>query len=728
MRTHPLAALSLSVLLLACQGEIGPVGPAGSDGSGGPTGSTGPTGPTGPTGSTGPDGITPWLTAPAVGIEIAELSVSGTAATVTFTLDDQPGSGGAPLDLSGRLTEGAVAVDFTLAQQGTGADGQPGPFAPYTTQDVGGALQAWPEADPAGFETLDVRQGRYRYTFAAPLTGFDPARTQVVVAVARRVAQGAARLDRASAAVRPDGGAVVPRVVVEDARCATCHGAVTAHEGRYVETGQCLTCHAPGTSDPDSGAALDFRVMVHKIHRGGDLPSVVAGGAYGIVSGGVTRDWSTVRFPQSIERCDACHGGGQGDAWARRPAVVTCTACHDLTSFEDPAPVGTVRHAYGVTAATDCTACHGATSGVSPVVASHVDPSFDLSHSLELTIDPVAAAAPGTAATFTFRVRLDGQPRDILTSPLASIRATLAGPNGDFTSSWTFGTSTNPFAQATVQGSGATGTLAAVDQAAGVFSYTFPATIVVPFSATGSFTVGVEASLNATTPRFAAVSPTRAFAVTDAAAVPRRAVIDPAKCNACHLDLTFHGGRRGATYCLMCHGPENANADRISRFEGSTALAESVDFRVMIHKIHAGGMLTQPYVLGASPAPTVSNPAGTQVPFNGTRFPRPRSECAACHLAGTWALPSAGRVGSILQELACSEDPFLDADQYCTNPSWSVTRTVRLPPETAACTSCHDAPATAAHAETNTTLLGAEACAACHGVGSAFDAEAVHLR
>jgi len=726
MRTIGLAFV---VALAACEGPAGPVGPVGPGGEDGLPGVGGDVGPIGPGGDPGQDGIIPWFTAPDIDVEVTALTVSATTATVSFTLDDRPGSGGVAIDRAGRLTQGAVTVSFVLGQLAVDGAGVPGAYTAYTTRVVGGATQATTESIEAGFTTVDVTAGTYRYTFAAPLTGFDAARTQTVIAVASRAADGVARFDRAVFSARPDGGAVQARAVIDGANCASCHGGFAAHGGRYDAVNQCVVCHTAQTTDPDSGNTVDFKVMVHKIHRGADLPSTAAGRPYQIIGfGGSVHDFSTVAYPQSIERCDSCHGGAQGDHWKTEPTVAACTSCHDDIVFTPPTLPGQVQHGYQVDATAPCAVCHTPTTGVAPIVGSHLDASFDTSHALAVTIDPMTTVAPGTAPSFTFRVTLDGAPRDILATPLGQLRATLAGPNRDYTTSWTVGTTTNPFAQATIQGSGATGTLVAVNAAGGVFTYTFPATIVVPAGATGSFTVGLEASLNAAAPRFAAVSPTRAFAVTDAVATPRRTIIDPAKCNGCHYDLTFHGGgRRGAAYCVMCHNPQNANNDRIARFEGSTVLAESVDFRVMIHKIHAGEELSQPYVLGGNPLPDADHPAGTQTNFAEVRYPRSRAECTACHLPGTYTLPaSVGRAPSILQELTCTEAPSADIDNYCTSPFWNVSQTFALPPETSVCTSCHDQPYVAVHAQTNTTMFGAEACATCHGPGSTYDVAVVH--
>ena len=95
-------------------------------------------------------------------------------------------------------------------------------------------------------------------------------------------------------------------------------GAVDGHGGRWTSTDQCILCHQPQSSDPYTGNTLDFKVMVHKLHNGSSLPSVVAGTPYQIIGYMQSvNDFSTVVFPQNIQRCAACHAGAK--AIAGRP-------------------------------------------------------------------------------------------------------------------------------------------------------------------------------------------------------------------------------------------------------------------------------------------------------------------------------------------------------------------------------------------------------------------------
>jgi OmcA/MtrC family decaheme c-type cytochrome len=246
----------------------------------------------------------------------------------------------------------------------------------------------------------------------------------------------------------------------------------------------------------------------------------------------------------------------------------------------------------------------------------------------------------------------------------------------------------------------------------------------MPVDATGSYDFGLEGNITVNNVRFPAKGPVVAAGVTDAQPVARRVIVEDAACNRCHNDLQGHGGnRRGLRACTQCHNAENVNDERIARFEGSVVDVQSVDLKVMIHKIHRGEGLTQEYVLGGNPTPNADNPAGTPVNFGETRYPGHIQACTTCHNEGTFQLPLANARPTRREILTCTEDPAADTNSLC------ATRAVEaryIPPETAVCTSCHDTPEVAAHAAVMTTGLGNESCATCHGPGSAFDPAVVH--
>lgn len=733
-----------------CEGPVGPTGPGGAagqigaagsdgrngtDGAKGADGKSGADGKNGTDGPAGPGGRNVYLTAPGLHVELLDATLADGVAGVTFKLTD---GSGAALDRTGRYTEGAVSLHWVLAWLRTDAQGAPGEYSAYTTRtetSLDGATTATQAtydtgADGKGgvYADVDALNGVYRYTFAAPVHPTNPGNTHTVGVFGSRPTAAGLQVANALYHFVPAGGAVTARRdIVATATCNGCHNTLALHGGERREVGLCILCHTDQSTDADTGNTVDFRVMIHKIHRGKNLPSVKAGERYHLV--GYQKkdsDFSTVAFPQDVGRCAVCHKDtAQADVWKGSPTRALCSTCHDRTSFVTPAAPGMTMHPGGPQRDDAvCAVCHPATGSLAGIADVHAAPMFDATQpKLALAVVSVASAAPGQSPVLTFSAAVNGVARDLLAKPLPSLSVTVAGPTTDYAESW----------QSTIQGSGAAGTLAATGTP-GLFTYAFPAGRGMPATAAGTYAFGLEGYVLATDgkTRLAARNPVAFAAVTDQAAVPRRQVVETAKCEACHGVVPGHGNTRvEVQYCVMCHNANRTNVDRSPHLEGSqTQVAHSLHFDVMIHRIHRGESLAeQPYVLGGYPLPSAANPAGTPLDFGEVRFPGDLRDCETCHAKGTASLPLVdGALPSKEESYRCSENPAADADSYCTPSSFTLVSSTSIPPEAAACTACHDGPAARAHAELMTTSLGQESCATCHGKGSAFAVDVVHRR
>ncbi len=757
-----LFAAALAIVLTACTGDTGPQGPTGAAGPSGPAGPagpggdvgpSGPSGPSGPTGATGPQGE-PGAPAPVpagagLNIQVTALDVAATS-TVTFTVTDAAGN---PVDLLAEWAAGKLAPKFTLAHQdfsgkyvsylsatATGANYVKGgvttaPTLATATQAVSERPSATVAADVARL-VAGATPGSYTYTYKAAITPVTDAVNTAGIYFTRTFTDVLGKATAYPAAATFD---VVPagqaaRDVVRDDACNVCHAQVQAHDQRRTVK-LCLTCHNPGTTDPETGSTVDLAVMIHKIH-GGNYTTT----PYEVVGFRQTYfDFSNTRFAGptgEAKECGACHTGTTPLKYSR----AACGACHDDVDW--------TAHMGGQANDDGCNGCHGSTTAFpgaafvhSKLYAAAANARFP-DTAFQVTISSVTGAAPGANPVIEFSVTKDGAPYDLatdlaqvvpagstaLTNPrsVQSLTFSLAGPTTDYAL----------ISNTTGNAPAAAVTAAALTTVAvGTYQFTFPTAL--PASAAGSYAFGVEgyyvekipAAAPVASRVFPTITPIHYFSVDGSPVVARRAIVDDAKCDTCHQGLGFHGSsaRKQAAYCAFCHNAANVNEERAARFEGATITPESVQLSTMVHKIHAGAELANPYVIGAFPPPNAANPAGTPADFSGLEFPNFKGlgNCQACHRPGTYGLPGAGVLPTRSQTWTCTEDPAADADSFCTAPGFVLESEAFVPAQSAACTSCHDSDLTKNHAA-SMTFGTFETCGTCHGVGKTYDVFKVH--
>ena len=376
----------------------------------------------------------------------------------------------------------------------------------------------------------------------------------------------------------------------------------------------------------------------------------------------------------------------QHTEWMSNPNRTACGACHDGVDFETGE-----GHAGGPQADDDrCSICHQPTSGEEydrSVTGAHtVDYKSAQLGGVLVEILGVESTKPGNRPVVTFS--LSNKFGALHPSELNRLRFAIAGPNDDF----------DIYIQ-----EDALGKLGSKD---GNWTYRFNTPL--PPDAEGSFSIGVEGRItgvvinpgedNEFTMSDQMQNFIYPFAVTDNAAVPRRMVVDDAKCESCHLNLTLHGSNRhdATGYCNTCHRPDAT--DEAVRPEG-TGPDESIHFKYMIHKIHRGAELEKDYI--------VYGYRSSLHDFGHIEFPGDLRNCEKCHVDDSYTLPL----------------PVGVLDTVTPRDFWDP-----MQPATAACLSCHDSLDAAAHADANTSVLLGESCNNCHATGAAFSVERAHAR
>lgn len=176
----------------------------------------------------------------------------------------------------------------------------------------------------------------------------------------------------------PDGSGVTEtRNIVETTNCYACHGEKEfhGHGGDRLTVEVCVTCHNPDNLDAQGGETLDMKVMIHKIHAGGELASIPGpdgivwdnpgtaadesadNGKYAIWGNRNTKhEWWKAEFPAVIENCTKCHQGAGANVsnWKNLPSRQACGSCHDNVDFASG-----INHGGGPQANDNsCSDCH----------------------------------------------------------------------------------------------------------------------------------------------------------------------------------------------------------------------------------------------------------------------------------------------------------------------------------------------------------------------------------
>ena len=718
-----------SAFLFACSGDDGAQGPAGPAG---PAGTPGPTGPPGPSGGTG--GI-PIDSADKINIEVTNVTV--------------PAGGGAPtveLRLTNDLTQGLTGlpagdIRFALSQLSPAApgSGMSSEWQSYVTRSSNGVPDAQANTERGSEGTFaDNGDGTYVYTFAMPLTDY-PAGPTFDAGKSHRLGieiRGQAPISTNGIYdFVPAGGApIFTRAIVDNDTCNACHDVFAFHGGPRVDITYCVTCHNPYSTDEDSGNTVDMKVLVHKIHFGENLTN-----GYTIIGhGGSVHDYSEVRFPQDVRNCQTCHEESDPNTpdasnWRLVANRGACGTCHDDIDFANAGHPGDFTFEDD----TQCLDCHGpdatVNGGEARTEIAHQIPEQLAAEKFEYNIVGVENMVVGQMPIVDISVTdptNNDEPYDLLNDPefttcgggASRLAVGIAWNTADYKNT---GSEQAPAQPISMNPLACFGNPGAEDRGGGVFRVV--SAIALPAEAVGTAAVTIDGhpavDIDGSVARIPVTNVVAYVGIDGADAVHRRDVIDIAKCDDCHKELSLHGNNRtdNPEVCVTCHNP-NATDARQRGAAGSQCEIQlgdddvPIDMKYMVHAIHAGGLTGQSYdVCGF-------NNSAHSYDFT---YPGKLENCEGCHIAGTYyPVDPAQVLGTTV-----------DVGGNMLSPADDTA----ISPNTAVCSACHVSDLAAEHMKQNggdfeamksadSSLIssGVETCELCHGPGRSADVGVMH--
>jgi OmcA/MtrC family decaheme c-type cytochrome len=499
-------------------------------------------------------------------------------------------------------------------------------------------------------------------------------------------------------------------------------------------------------------------------------------------------NFNTLLYPQDTRNCVTCHvqtipAATQAADYAAVPTAEACGACHDNVNFSTGA-----NHSSGNIVANDsqCSTCHGTTSTIDngnlQVAAAHVIPEVVAAthfqyivNSVTFTtntahqvypivkfsvVDPTNGNAPYnilTAAAFAGIDPGTGAPV-CANGGTAALAINIAWETSDYTN-WGSGTTATTWGQPfSLNPLIVPGCAAAVPASAlagpdstGAFTLTSPMALPTPPAANcppasatacpaiANIAVVIQGhpGMVTTGPGATAIPVTSTVSYANVAGgtpVPRRTVVDIAKCDVCHSLLTAHGDNRNNNpqVCAACHNPASTDVGMRQTLTapGIDGLWEqAIDFKHMIHAIHDGS------VRGAAGSPfVIYGYHGSVNDFTDVVFPGQLNRCDACH-AGTSYYP--------VIDTAVQATTFITGLSKETPNPTTVGNPIAISANMSVCSGCHVDATTQAHMEQNggstavtkdaegrtiisTNPANVETCSVCHGAGGVADVRVVH--
>ena len=689
----------------------------------------------------------------------------GSTSTADFKVTDQNGNG-----FVGLASQGTLEV--TLAQLVPGSNGDPPEWLNYfnrkqtPTPGVGPGTQPTINgATDSGGTLHDHGDGTYTYTFGTNITAvttpipvsFDPTLTHRIAIAIR-----SSTLPQASNGIytwQPSTGAttgILTRDMVATASCNECHSHLAAHGGPRQDTRMCVTCHQPGKAEANSGNSLAFETMIHKIHRGANLPSVEAGAPY-VIYGyrNSVNDYSDVIWPQDVRNCTKCHNPDNtatpdAHLFTDKPTMAACGACHDDVNFATGD-----NHPGGVqTDNSQCTICHSTNGFAGSVAQAHIIPGKVAAQSYKWNILGITNTAPGMKPTVKFSVTnpLDSdRPYDIKTEKAFTAGGGAARVNIDI--GWDNFDYTNDGSGVVPAQAVSFNALTATPNGDGTYTITSPTAI--PVNTIGSGSVAIEGHPAGDydgdgkyTDRVPVKSEVAYFPITDSVAQPRRVVVQTSNCQKCHGQndgLSLHGNNRtdNTQVCVICHNPNLTDlaqrpADPDSTPNGVNNAAvdgleqRGINFPRLIHSIHSADFRTTSF--------TVYGFGGRPNNFDDVGYPGILSNCTQCHATGTYRVPlQPGLLGTTVDTHATQV--ATESGGKTISPIMALANGSlfsRISPTAAVCSTCHDDIYSKAHMAQNggsfytlqVDIDGSygttEACAVCHKPGAIADIDVVH--